>query len=398
MKLAFWHRSGSVVLVCLLSIVAIAQPSSEGVRSFAPGEPGDPANYDADANGLLDRGELKTFYLKEVASGADATDAKAEDFATDLLTSCEKCDPVPLARVRSSTRIIVQRRRAAKEAEAFHIGWPGLGFTRFVLDSVNPRPGKKFEGPLVFSYKRDTTASKHDQFTILGAIQLYQFGYDFEASGRSNLQVTPGADLDVDTSKSKNDNTISFGVPVYYTWMSAQRQLIDSLTLAVTPKFTTDRDFNREVVEGAIALTPTSPILQAGYIWPRAARDADGNLPWISLSWLPSFQLETGDVVNAGGNDKLKAQEKDGAYVRLTPRFDLSIYPWRLSDRITLQYQYFHRFDVTEDFNHYYGEARFLYDLTFNGLLQFTVVYRNGRKPPDFGQVNDVLIGLGLKQ
>ena len=370
-------------------------------RPVAPGEPGDVAAYDANDDDQLDRVELKTYYLKELAATKeDATDKKADDFAVDVITSCSQCtdtDKVPFNEARIIARFYVDRGKALKEIKEFRIGWKGLGFKRFVVDSASPR-SSRFEAPLVLSYRRNVKAAKHDQFILLGGIQLYEVAHDLESTGRSIVTASPGVDLDVDTGKKSSDSSIVFGLPLYYRQIWHPNSLLESVTVALAPKFGTDRAFDREVLEGTVGITPTSSVLQAGYIWPRAVLDDFGNRPWISISWLPTFQIEAGDVRDAAGNEKLEKIKKRGAYARLTPRIDVSLYPWRISERIAFQYQYFQRYDVTGGKAYPYGEARFLYDLTFGGLIQFSIIYRNGRQPPDFQQSNDLLIGLGVKQ
>ncbi len=372
-----------------------------GIDVISPGEPGDPGNYDADGSGRLDENELKNLYLKEIAkSAAERTEAKAAEFAADLITfnsETESKGSIGVNTARKLTELILQRMHSASESKDWVIGWRGLGFKRFVLDSANPRPGGKFIAPFVFSYRRDSTADKRDQLTVLGAVQLFQLSRDLDPDGISTVGVTPALELDIDTGKSGNESSLSASLPFYYTRAFTSRW-IESLSLAVSPTFGTDRDFNREVIEGTIALTPTSPNLQAGYIWPRSGMDQNGQRPLFAVSWLPTFRVESGDVIDAAGNEDLERREMEGPYVRLTPQVDLFLYPWRLSERTTLQYQYFHRFDVANRHDYGYGEARFLYDIVAKGLVQFSVVYRNGRKPPDFGHVNDILIGIGIKQ
>ena len=112
--------------------------------------------------------------------------------------------------------------------------------------------------------------------------------------------------------------------------------------------------------------------------------------------WQPSLSIDAGEVSDAGGNEKLQAIRDSGRYVRLAPSVAFKLTIPRTNDKFSLALSHTQRFDLTESWNRGMTTGSFQYDLTNN--VAFTVVRRHGRKPPDFAAVDDVLIGIGLKQ
>jgi hypothetical protein len=172
--------------------------------------------FDTNGDGRLSEAEIITLFLTtRNLTESPANSALASDFASDMVSfRCISCDSVPLADAAAFLaeleRVVQSKMRGAVDKQR-RIGWAGLGFGRFVVDTVNPRPAK-FKAPMVFSYRHDSEADDDEdgnQFNILGALQLWKRTWDFDETGASSLTLTPGIDFDVVGSKPASETTIT---------------------------------------------------------------------------------------------------------------------------------------------------------------------------------------------
>jgi len=378
------------VLAILALVLASARSASAQVSP--PVVPADVKKYDANGDGWLTREELVR-YAK--AEDPKRTDEDADDVAADILTrECStNCTRISL----DAFIISLQDRRRRQEAVAQTkrtLLWRGFGISREVVDAVNPR-GQKTKAPAVLSVKWDTEADDDDrrQETLLGAVQLASITF---GQGVRSLGVTPGVDFDIDGSKDANETTLSFGLPATFLQVRDAEARIESYTVGATPKVITDRRFDREVYELAINGSLNSQPLAAGFIRPAPVRRDGLHLPKLMGYWVPSLQLELGRVSDAGGNTKLVPLEGK-SYTRLAPRAKVTLFPNIVSEQLRLEADYTGRFDLRENWNRPYFEGRLSYDLVFKGAAELTLLYRRGRKPPQFTKLNDLLLGVGLK-
>ncbi len=67
-------------------------------------------------------------------------------------------------------------------------------------------------------------------------------------------------------------------------------------------------------------------------------------------------------------------------------------------ERLNLGVDYFYRYDFGENWTRGLLEASLAWDANAAKNVQLTLVYRKGRKPPAFGKVDQILIGLSLLQ
>lgn len=362
--------------------------------------------FDENADGRFDQEELERYFLahdadiaKQRKDGASAEKQAelATDRAEDALSfprGCEDgCDAIPIDAVLS---FMEERLRVTMKPTDPTFGWKGLGFERSVTDTPNPRQPKTTQ-PAIFSYRRDTKATDRDNLTFLGGVRLYKntriLDPDAETP-RNFLTIAPGVDLDVDGTKKPHENTIEAGVPLSYECVAPREStsLFTGHTVTLTPKFGTDRAFDREVYAADLSWSFSSlRLLRAGYTrrFPRSALR-----PRATLMWTPTLTLESGSVRDAAGNEDL--EKRKGTFLRLAPRIDLTFRPLAINSRVSVGLKYFHRFDLREDWDRPYGEASLNYDITPTGSVAFTVTHRRGRKPPDFKETDATLIGIGI--
>jgi hypothetical protein len=368
----------------------------------------DLAAFDENGDGLFDQAELQRYFLahdpdiekqrKDGASEATLAQAaldRADDALTFLPCGGQACVAITLDTVLEFAQ---EHLRVSVKATDPKFGWKGLGFERSVTDTPNPRQTKTAQ-PAIFSYRRDENATDRDSVNIFGGARLYKNTWAIDAKAstpRNFFTLSTGIDFDLDGTKKAHENTIDVGVPLAYEWVAPgdSNGLFTGHVLTLTPKFGTDRAFDREIYGVDLLWSFTSlRFLRAGYLtrFPRTALR-----PRATIAWTPTVQLEFGDVADPAGNTDLEARK--GTFLRVAPRVDITFRPIALHERVSLGIKYFHRFDLREDWQRPYGEATLGYDLTPTGSVAFTVAFRRGRKPPDFKDIDTTLIGIGIKK
>ncbi len=355
--------------------------------------------YDVNGDGKLHPPEIEAYFTaKRTKKLLEQVDEEADAFASQMLNAqCGVgCESISLDQASAYVLELSRQEEVAKELKIKKkLGWPTLGFSRFVVDAVNPRGNAKFKAPAILAYRRDNEAEDKDQLSAIGSVQFWSGGTDCSAQWECNTTI--GIDLDIDGAKEAHENTITAGLPTRFVRYYHDNQFLETLSLGVTPKFITDRDVNREVWEVALQLAFTSQGAGAGFLTPPAIR-RDGKLPRASVYWQPALDFEFGDIRDPAGNEDLAALQERGSYSRIVPRIALTIYPWRLSEQLRFGLQYFYRFDLEQNWNRGYGEARIDYDLSIDGTFQVSALYRRGYKPPTFKKIDEFLFGVGIRQ
>jgi hypothetical protein len=388
--------SGLVMVLLVLCTAEMASAQTEETIRL----------YDANQDGRYDEVELTALFfdhdpeiLQLRASGTPETALKkiARDRAVDVLTlRCDSCTIAPLADVL----LFVEERAWALGVTRKRLGWSTLAFRRFVTDTADPRQLSPDKRPFIFSYKRDNAATDKDQVNILGGIQAYKWLVNFGDVNipRHFVSAAPGVELDIDGSKKPFESSIEFGVPLAYEYAREGRLAVSGFIASLTPKYLTDRDFERSgweiVYEGSLN---SLALGRMGYTtW--LGRSNGPSSAIFAIYWRPSFRLETREITDAAGNEKLAALAKEGKYTRPTPRLTAVGRFERWLPALTLNFDYFHRMNGPDDLTYGYGETRFTYDLTADRTFSFGLVITRGRKPPDFARTDRVLIGFGFLQ
>mgnify|MGYP001415253771 CR=1 FL=1 len=358
--------------------------------------------HDTNRNQRLDAAELKRYALahdpviarlRDQDISETRLDKAADDFAEDALSALdEPADSISIEQAELFIRRVQEI--ADSELKDRPIGWKGLQLSRTLTDSSDPRQKKFNDRPLVLSYSHDDNRDgKKGSFVALGSITLNTWTWE---SGGAPWQLKPGIDLDVDSGKDGNQSSVDLAVKLSRFW-SRPNSFFDSHALALTPKFRTDRDFDREAYEATIGWSFSSErMLRAGYMTWIGGTKSTPDDAYVKAYWVPELKLEAGNVEDAAGNEGLQAIEDSGSYTRIAPQASLTIYPPFLSPRLSVTFDYTYRHDFEESWDRKFWQAGANYNLSKN--VQLTLLYRTGRKAPDFADTDTVLFGVGLLQ
>jgi hypothetical protein len=368
-------------IASLVLVLACVLPAAAGVSYHVL------VPFDVNNDQLLDKAELTTFFKSKGQADADAAAN-----AVDVLTArCQaNCHTVTIA---AAAEILEQSELLKQESK------PGplppckyLSVKRTVKDTVHLRGGEA-EFPAVFSYARNKHADDRDQLNILGALETVNCKWDVGTLANLTFGFASGFDFELDGSSKPEENTIAAAVPLSLEYIPRDpNAFITRVTVTLTPAFKTDRALDREVWDTTLALTWRSkPMLHAGLrtSFPSVGQER------VAMWWQPVLRYELGNVRDAAGNEELA--KIVGSYNRFAPGIDLRFWPTALSERLTLKASATHRRNVGNA-SRTYVEGAFLYDLTADGSISFTAIYRHGRKPPDFSAKDQWLIGFGFKR
>jgi len=171
---------------------------------------------------------------------------------------------------------------------------------------------------------------------------------------------------------------------------------VESFTVGLTPKYVSDRAFRREVHEIVLHGGFSANALAAGFVRPKRVRNDGVKLPAVSWYWVPAAQLELGRVVDAGGNLQLLPLTGQ-RYVRLASRARVTIFPSAISEQLRVNADYWIRRDVEAAWWRTYFEGSLTHDIAFSGKAELTLLFRRGRKPPQFTDLTEVILGLGVR-
>lgn len=266
--------------------------------------------------------------------------------------------------------------------------------SRQLTDSLLTR-NSKIERPFVFSFKEDDEKDS-DTFVANGAIAVRTGQRDRLDSKRWLYESNTILSFDVDTSKDAFDNSISLANK--FTWfVDPGGETIDEWVFEITPTYTTDRDFARDVVQSSVGVGWVSQkkwLGRPGYFTPASA--SFGTNGDARFFWQPKVSLTVGEVRDAAGNMGLAEQALDGTYTRISPRIDWSVYPMGLGPRWKATGSYTHLFDLEEGFDHGKAEVGLQYDIA--EFIALTLSYSTGRNLITLEEEDVWLIGIGIQK
>lgn len=392
-------RIQALLLVAGLAVLAPTRLTAQSLP-----QP-DPAEFDRDASGTLDYSEAVELFSTALSRDPRAGQLSrlrliqvAEDRAEDEVTRFGNIG-IPLAQVRPVSAIRATELAPATEEKARPLPWPcsGFAFKRSVTDAIDPRRSKT-AAPVVFSVLRNEEVDEgkeRDQYTLLGGVQVCQLQWSLRP--HHFLTFTPGVDLTSNGSDPVEKTTIAGGLSLAWDWTGRTAGgLVSGTTLVLTPRFITDRDFDREIAELGLSLTISSEVLRSGYYRYFGSELKEGGQAF-RWTWLPVLGLAAGEVEDAGGNELLLPLE-GGSYTRAKGALSASI-RYRDPNRrlpVSLILDLQNVVDLREDTDRSFGEVSLQHDLNRAGTIQLTLAYRKGRKEPDFAPKDEILFGLGV--
>ncbi|EAT58166.1 hypothetical protein [Chlorobium ferrooxidans] len=391
---------GIVLLFLMFSGVALGDESKQKISDNQI----DLNTLDRNNDGYLDKSELVEYFLKNdevlVRLHNDGVSEgrlldKADVLASDVITMWNSKEEKTKVTIDQFRDFINQRAENKAIEKDLPIGWPGLGFSRSLMDDVAPT-GKKIDGrPFVLSYRYDNNLqNKKGALSVLGTVTLLDISKDYRGG---TIKINPGVDFDVDTAKEAMVSSIGFRLGLSHIWINSNSTLLTSHVLSLIPQYGTDRDFKRKVYEASLLWSFASKrIMKSGYNTWIGGKQTNPDDAILKVYWHPQFGLEAGSVGDTGGNLDLQKIKDNGSYIRLTAGGKISVTPLTISKRLITSIAYTNRWDLGEGWNKCYWTADAGYKIAKN--VQFTVAYQNGAKTPSFTDANVVLVGVGVTQ
>lgn len=359
---------------------------------------------DLNRDGSLGVGELVSLFMahdpefqKATAQGFTFNVRRrwAEDWAIDVATASPPATTVP---VRDALRVIAGLPSRAQKLYVLAVAaerprqgallWKSFQVRRKLEDLYDPRGWSEMR-PAIFSYMRDEEAEDRDQFTFLGAVQF--FSVPWQSGSRNFFNFSPAVEMEILGAKPSNETSITFGSPII--WKTVRRsKVLSSSILSLSPRFGTDRSFDRDVREIALGWTFASEVIRSRFTTLKMANDK----PVLAFSWSPTVEVSTGKIEDAGGNEKLEALGVGKSYTRALIGLNMSLAPRQLSQKLVLTIDYALRYDFDESWTRDFLSVGIAGDVTKKGTVQLTIVYRRGRKPPAFEDIDQFLFALGV--
>lgn len=355
---------------------------------------------DKDHDGWLDRDELANYFLKYDKEMLELSDSgikeeKLMEKALDLADDALSIRPSNSTKITLEDALSYIKRRASLKAKEREIKlWRGFRISRTLTDESDPRKQTMDDRAFVIAYSYDKNRQdKKGLFMLLGTVTLFDYAKDWSGG---EFQIKPGLDLDVDTSLEAVKDSVDVGLNFSLFWFNDNPDaILSSHVLSLTPKYRTDRNFNRTVYEAALTWSFASKqILRSGYnTWIGGGQKTPDDA-WFRIYWKPQLGAEAGRVQDAAGSEALQQIKDEGSYIRLSAGGKITITPLILAPKLSASASYTIRWDIRERWNKYYFTAEVAYDISKN--VQFTVLYRKGAKPPFFMDIDAVLVGLGI--
>lgn len=261
-----------------------------------------------------------------------------------------------------------------------------FSYTRNVADPQWSR-GKPYEAPFLLSASDDREKDK-SYIGIYGTI-----GYTF--SDRPGDYVWMGSvKIDSSAGAEVKKSSVTFGMNWSKYLAPRSNSLVDMLLLRISPEYLTDRNFDREAYQLSMVGTLTSRRLgNSGYISCPGGCDVENTSEFY---WAPSLGFEAGRVQDAAGSDTLTIVEQQGTYARLVPSVTMTYKPIAWSPKLSLQFEYAQRYDLTEGWNRGVGVFSLNYAIAPNAF--WSLSWRKGRQENTFQPVDTMLFGVGIRQ
>jgi hypothetical protein len=326
---------------------------------------------------------LKDPKLAEMAKDPVPPSEKAKLEARDLAE--DALDGASAISIDQANAYLRQRVENTREPTAIEFGWPSLRVGRTLTDTADPRQ-QKYPAAFILSYVDDRDAGD-DSFVALGDINWFS---TYSATALFSLTSS----IDVTTQKDPTESSIDFALPVSKLWTYSDNPWLSELAIALEPKYATDRDFRRDVLQVPATFIPSfERLLRAGYTTPLDGDLSVGALDDYLFYWQPLLALEYGTVNDSGGSAPLEAIRLQGSYTRAAAGVGMKL-SWPLDIPISINASYTYRWDYDEHWSRGFLTTGVQYDVAKNFAI--TLTYRNGRKPDTFEKTEDILLGIGV--
>jgi len=369
-------------------------------------------DFDTNHDAELSIEELTPFFAAkdpECASEEDLTKRtacaklRAADFISGNLPMAKAPSGIPLSVARVQVGLYLQERaaevlaaRRAKQEKLAPRAY-GLQLSRTISDPAWFSAWKE-KRPFVLSFKHDARAAegtKRDSYVVLGSI-----GYVFPPTAsspdlRRQRAVAVGLEFDSDSAKAASESSLSFGVPVQWSWAFVDPVAgLDGLALKVQPKVISDRRFDREVYATDVTLSVAKESVAIGYLaW--SSDWSNGTTPLLSFHWNPTLTLQALRVDDAAGNEKLAKLEGEGIGLRAVPRIQLTFGFPQTNGRLSFVLDARAVWDEKSGDTFGFGEGNLSFKLS--RFAELALIYRRGYKGDELAKVDEFLAGIGIQ-
>lgn len=264
--------------------------------------------------------------------------------------------------------------------------------SRNLTDSTNPATPKKAKVPAVMTVVEDRVKDKTTA-TVYGTL-AYNAYFDPVAWTRWDLSLA----VDSSTADPVSKSSVTLAAPLTKSFANPEG-IVEGVDLSISPQFQTDRAFDRRAYQLIASASFLSTRLgRMGQFTCMPVIDCSSGENAIRFMWTPKLGYETGRVDDAGRNANLAIIKQQGTYSRLVPSVAVDVYPEALSDNLSFQLAYRHRYDLKEGWDRGYGEVSMLYAMNKDKTLFLVGTYRKGRKDLTFDPIDSVLLGFGYLQ
>lgn len=258
---------------------------------------------------------------------------------------------------------------------------PGWSLGRSVADSVNPiTRGPVGRGPFIIAYQNNYETDE-DFGLLLGKATYgpWFFGAD------DQWDAAVSANFDVNTGGEPEDSAVGFAVSATYTQELAGGDA--GLLYTFSPEYGTDGNGDRDVVSLRAQVSGFGSLMGGAGQW----RDFGGG----QFTWTPTVAAYCGEVRDDGGSAALAAIKASGSYCRGQLATE---WGWqrelRSGNLLTLRLSHGHTFDLQESWDRGYGSFEATWS-TADSPWHLVLLYRKGRREPDFKDIESLTFGIG---
>lgn len=356
----------------------------------------DVAAFDSDGNDVMSAGELEAYLracdLAVLAAAEDKRAALLADVLQEAAASARggRCgdtgascpfDQVPLYAAQAYAVGRAGDLYVAPKPPTPDTVSPTWTLGRSVTDGANPiARGAVGRGPFVLAYQNNYETDEESGL-LLGKATYgpWFFGAD------DQWDAAVSANFDVDTGGEPEDSAIGFAATATYSQELAGGEA--ALLYSIAPEYGTDGNGDRDVVSIRAQVSGFGSRFGGAGQW----RDLAGGY----FTWTPTVAAYCGEVRDAGGSAALEAIEASGSYCRAQVATE---WGWqrelRSGNLFTLRLSHGHTLDLEESWDRGYGSFEATWSAK-DSPWHLVLLYRKGRREPDFKDIESLTFGIG---